>query len=541
MAALVLLLLTQLVGAAPAAAHAALLETAPGADQLLDEAPREVVLTFSEPVGTVLGGSRVVDAQGGRVDDGAVSQRSDRRVVVLGLRTDLQQGTHLVQWRVVSEDGHPITGTFAFSIGVETDISGLAGPDAPAGPRLLLGASRVLGFTGLLLLVGLALFLALLHPRALHRTGVRRALWTGWTLTTVAGTAALLAQGPYASGLGLDALADGTVLREVLETDQGRALAARLALLAVAAVALLGATSWGRHATGRSPSLLLLAGLAGPLAGTFALAGHAAAGDLTDVALPVDALHLVAVCAWVGGLVALAVLLRGARRRPESVDLPGTVLTRWSRYATVAVAVMVLTGSFATWREVQTPAAVLSTDYGRLLLGKTTVVAAMLVAAWGARALVLRRFRGREPGVRDLLALRRSVVLEAGLGAAVVALTAVLVQTTPARTSYAPTYSGTSTAGALSVQVDVEPARRGVNAFHVYLQAADGRALDVPEVTGRLTREGTTVDVRLQRESLGHYENLRVVVPAAGEWRLELVVRTTEIDSATTTQTVPFR
>lgn len=540
--------------ASPAAAHAALLETTPANEQLVDEMPGEVTLLFSERVGTKLGASKVFDPKGARVDDGRVSTREDGREVVIPLKASIAQGTFLVQWRVVSEDAHPITGVFTFSVGVESEVgAGVASPDAPAGPRWVLAVSRLLGFAGLLVLSGVPLFLAFLWPTGARDVRVRRVLWTAWASLTAGATGALLAQGPYAAGLGLSALTDGNLLREVLETDGGRAVAARIGLLVLAGVALVAVGAWGAHAPRRSPSLLALAFLSGPLAATFALAGHANAGDLRSVATAVDALHLVAVSVWIGGLVALALLLR-------RLDLRA-VLPRWSLVATGAVVVMVATGSFASWREVRSLEAVLTTDYGRLLVLKAFLVAAMLVLAWGARDLVRRRY-ARPSGTvtvhasttlvepeadtaRELAAqrqLRRSVLLEAGIAAVVVAVTAVLVQTTPARTAYAPTYSGTSTAGALGVQVDVEPAKSGVaNVVHVYLQDASGKAVDVAEVSGRFLQGDQVVPVPLPRKSLGHYEQPRVLLEVGGDWRFEVVVRTSEVDSATTVQTVPFR
>lgn len=536
--------------ASPAAAHAALLETTPANEQLVDANPREVTLLFSERVGARLGASKVFDPSGRRVDDGRVSTRKDGREVVLPLKATIAQGTFVVQWRVLSEDAHPITGVFTFSVGVESEVgAGVAGPKAPPGPRAVLAGSRLLGFAGLLVLAGLSVFLAFLWPTGARERRVRRVLWTAWAALATGATSGLLAQGPYAVGLGLSALTDGSLLREVLETDGGRAIAVRLGLLVLAAVALVSVGAWGSHAPRRSPSLLALAFLSGPLAGTFALAGHANAGDLRSVATAVDALHLVAVSVWIGGLVALALLLR-------RLDLR-TVLPRWSRVATGAVVVMVATGSFASWREVRSLDAVLTTDYGRLLVAKLLLVVTMLALAWGARDLVRRRYTRQvvhasttllEPErvvaveQADRRRLRRSVLLEAGIAAVVVVVTAVLVQTTPARTAYAPTYSGTSTAGDLRVQVDVEPARAGVaNVVHVYLQDAGGKAVDVAEVTGRFVQGDQAVPIALPRKSLGHYEQPRALLEQGGDWRLEVVVRTSEIDSTTTTQTVPFR
>jgi copper transport protein len=195
---------------------------------------------------------------------------------------------------------------------------------------------------------------------------------------------------------------------------------------------------------------------------------------------------------------------------------------------------MVATGSFAAWREVRSVDALTATRYGDLLLVKVALVLAML----GLGALGLRWVRRSSPAL-----LRRSVLLEAGIAAAVVGTTAVLVQTPPARTAYAAPISVRTDLGpAGAVQVELDSARVGLNTLHVYLTGAGGKAVDVPEVTARLTRsDGESATAPVPRESLGHYETTRLAVPFRGTWRLDVAVRTTDVDVSTATVTATFR
>lgn len=99
--------------AAPAQAHDRLVASSPSADQAVDVAPADLVLTFSnEPVD--LGHSVAVrDASGA---DLAVGQPvvSGRDVTVA--LPEVPAGAYSVVWRVVSSDGHPIEGTYAFTV-----------------------------------------------------------------------------------------------------------------------------------------------------------------------------------------------------------------------------------------------------------------------------------------------------------------------------------------------------------------------------------------------------------------------------------------
>jgi hypothetical protein len=124
----------------------------------------------------------------------------------------------------------------------------------------------------------------------------------------------------------------------------------------------------------------------------------------------------------------------------------------------------------------------------------------------------------------------------------VIAVTAVLVQTPPAASAYAPPYSGVSVAGPYKVQVDLYPAHKGINGLHLYTLGADGRTVDVQEITGTLTRaDGDTITVRPAHKSLGHYEDLHVIVPSTGGYTLTLQIRSNDIDSYATTQTITVR
>ena len=89
------------------------------------------------------------------------------------------------------------------------------------------------------------------------------------------------------------------------------------------------------------------------------------------LALPLDALHLAAVAAWLGGLAVLLLAVLPAR----DAGRLAAVLPRWSRWAAGSVAVIVATGLFASWREVRDLSALPGTRYGQLLLVKAALVA----------------------------------------------------------------------------------------------------------------------------------------------------------------------
>ncbi|WP_036317835.1 copper resistance CopC family protein [Microbacterium sp. B24] len=104
-----------LVPAAPAAAHDELLASSPSPGAALDSAPTEVTLTFSADVLTI--GAAVIVADGAGKDWAAAAPAVDNGVVSVPLVPALPAGGYEIRWRVVSQDGHPISGVVPFTIG----------------------------------------------------------------------------------------------------------------------------------------------------------------------------------------------------------------------------------------------------------------------------------------------------------------------------------------------------------------------------------------------------------------------------------------
>lgn len=98
-----------------ASAHDTLVGSSPGDRDRLDDPPREIVLEFDATPMEVGAAIMVVDADGTdhRVGDPTVAAGQVR----IELDRDLPEGGYEIRWRVVSSDGHPISGVVAFAVG----------------------------------------------------------------------------------------------------------------------------------------------------------------------------------------------------------------------------------------------------------------------------------------------------------------------------------------------------------------------------------------------------------------------------------------
>ncbi|MFD9130080.1 FixH family protein [Kitasatospora sp. NPDC059571] len=427
-------------GAVPAGAHAALVGTDPAQGSVAATAPTAVTLTFSEGVSLSADSVRVLDPAGKAVDNGDAAHADGKNDTArVTLRGGIGNGTYTVAWRAVSEDSHPVGGAFTFSIGAPSDTSvspsAVQGADADPAVAFAYGTARTVAYAAFALLVGAAAFVLICWPRGAALRSVQRLLMTGWIALLVSTVAVLLLRGPYERGTGLAQALDLSLVRTTLDERIGTALAARLLLLAAGGVFLsllvgqLGqeaeqeddagderaaVTGAGAEEDGSEDELAELErraaqrplrdarlglGVAGSvlavaLAATWVGADHSSVGIQVPLALPVAALHLLAMALWLGGL---ATLLAGLRHR-----VPLAAVERFSTIALGSVTVLAVTGVYQSWRGLGGWGALVDTDYGRLLLVKVGCVAAMVGLAWISRSWVSRlRKAGDEAGTAD--------------------------------------------------------------------------------------------------------------------------------------------
>ncbi|MBA2442079.1 MAG: copper resistance protein CopC [Rubrobacter sp.] len=126
----------------PALAHTGVLSSQPEDGATLERTPGQVVLELDGPVEAQFSPLEVYDEGGERVDlDDARLDPDDPTVLMVGLREGLSGGEYSVEYRYAGVDGHPIEGSYGFSVsnasaapdGARTDaeVTGSQGEQAP--------------------------------------------------------------------------------------------------------------------------------------------------------------------------------------------------------------------------------------------------------------------------------------------------------------------------------------------------------------------------------------------------------------------------
>lgn len=644
-----------LVCAAPASAHAALTGSDPQDGAVVDAAPQNVTLSFSESVSLSDDAIRVLDPSGARADTGGPRAVGDGKAAryAVTLHSGLPDGTYTVAWQAVSADSHPVSGAFTFSIGAPSTTT-VALPTRAAGGGVvgvLYGMARYAAYAGFILLAGGSAFVLACWRGGASARPLQRLVLGGWTTLTASTLVMLALRNPYTGSGKLTDAFDLAGLQASLETKPGAALVSRLLLLGASAlfVAVLFGTYPRREDEEERKDLTFGLSLGGAvvatgIAGTWSLAEHASTGIQPGIAMPVDMAHLLAVAAWLGGL---ASLLTALYRAPE---LPAGAVRRFSRMAFGSVVVLAGTGLYQSWRQVGSWSALTGTTYGRLLLVKVGLVAVLVGVAWISRrwtgrltgaeasgtlpapeeteteaetetkaeteteteteaeretegeaaglvtvsvtesvtesvtatgaggvststdpgraaqlarqqaaltATRVRKARDADPGRSGL---RRSVLVETGIAVVLLAVTTLLSSTEPGRTEEEAARTNVAAAPAVAqpvtvtlpfdtggingkgtVQLDLDPGRTGSNDLHLWIEDGKGTAMEVPEVRLALTLEAKGIGplpVVPDRLAEGHWAASGVQIPMAGEWRLAVTVRTSDIDQTTVDKNV---
>ncbi|MFE7844623.1 copper resistance protein CopC [Microbacterium sp. NPDC057407] len=132
-AALAAAFVLALLPAASAEAHDEFLGSTPAPDSTVDAVPDDLTLTFSGAIATDPGASEVAvtDASGASLIDGSPTAQDN--VLTQPLRGEAS-GIVTVLWKVVSSDGHPISGQFSFTV-TAASPSPTASPTATATPE----------------------------------------------------------------------------------------------------------------------------------------------------------------------------------------------------------------------------------------------------------------------------------------------------------------------------------------------------------------------------------------------------------------------
>jgi copper transport protein len=415
--AVVIVALAALAFPVAAFAHASVTHTVPGFRERLAQSPREVIVRFDQTVTALPSSITVLTPDGKNV--AAPARAVPAKRAIFARLPKLPRGPYTVRWQAMSNDGHVVSGVYTFGVGVPAPlVTEAVGAQGPTRTEHLV---RWAYFLGLALLVGGLGFRLLVLRAPLSGRGERRFYWV-----TGIGAIAVLETGIVAFLLrAQDALRlpFGRFLYGDLSPISGGTRFGVAFITMELGFAFVTALLYLAWLTGRQALLwpAFVLGLA--LASGLSLSGHSAADAghswFSELA---DWVHLSAAMLWVGGLVQLVAVVW-----PAAPDLRRGAFLRFSRLATVLVALLLAAGTYLSVLRLPHVHDLWRTGYGHVLLVKLGLVA--LALSWGAAHHFLAVPRVEREGVPRLLS--RSMLGESAVAMAVLLVAAVLVDSKP--------------------------------------------------------------------------------------------------------------
>ena len=494
-----------------ASAHAILDSSTPSPSSVVADSPPEIRLDFNEDVEANFGDIRLFDSKQREVNiEKTVRSNSDISIVSAQLPV-LDDGVYVAVWRVVSADGHPVNGAFPFEVGdtssgnsnelLQKILLGLNKTSDLESPMALM---RFIAFLGTMILLGAATLVR--QGRYFPERSLVRLAQYSTIAIAIGSLGVLLLQGPIVTGRSWGAVFDGAVLSDVVATRLGIAILLRLLLVVVWGGLLLFAASSSQRqwkSTAVVASVLLVA--------TFSFSGHPSAAPNSLLFIPIDMAHFVSLSMWVGAIFALLAVSR-AEHAQEYVQ-------RFSRIATFAMPVAVVTGVIQGLHLVGGVSAITKSDYGRLLIVKT--ILALIVVGLGTRAR--RRLHSVEPK-----SVGRTIRLEALIVILVVACTALLVGKSPvvADSFDDLTFSASLVQANVVGDFSVLPTKVGAAEVHAIMSPPGGAMSPVVNVVVTFSlpsRDIPAIPVVMSSVGPNHWVGV-VQFPYEGKWQMEIRV-----------------
>ena len=537
--------------AAPAAAwaHAALLRTVPQASGTVNTPPKQLLLTYSEPVEPRFAIVSVTDAAGRQQTAGPPHRSpTDPDTLVVPLKRTAE-GWYLVYWRVISVDGRPVRGAYTFAVGPN------AGPapefvipsisETAATPKLIV--FRWLTFLFVMASIGLlALRLAIARPvvRRVRGTDLRH-VSIAFLVASVLGLIVtpvyvLLATAEFAlrSFFSL-----GALLPLVHASAFGRGFIDLEICFALFVVAGAIAIAVDRPEREHRSVAELLAFTGAWLAAAATLlvpgaAGHPGVTSPRGLALALDWVHLAAGSIWIGGLAGLLVLWRSL---PVARRVAGLVVAvpRFSAVALVAVIALAASGTWASILHLPTVQTLWDTSYGKAILVKIALLA-VAVALASVNLLRTKPALHADGTLASGAAalLRKLVAGEVVIVAGAILVAAVLPSLAPPSKALAAVGGASAHVGpgpvtesvvknGYKLDIRVSPNRAAVpNSFSVHVTRNNRpvRGADVVMRFTMLDMEMGQQEYRLTETSPGTYTHAAPALVMVGHWGLGLDV-----------------
>jgi putative copper export protein len=513
---------------------------------VLSKAPAEVQIRFSERVEPRASGIIVLAPDGSRADiSNSGPDPADPRVYRVGLK-DEGPGSYTVSWEVISsDDGHFTKGAYVFSVGKErpsatTEAAGFQTVHSSSVPEALTLAVELIGdavILGALIVLSFIWrpmrryfpevksdepefvcrfqFLFILGCILALLGGIAYLIYKASDLASLQETAFLAAWGSFITTTSAlytlyRVLGAGFLLIAFLVKQKRFLAAERISKIEYAFFGVLTLIDLSR-----------------------ARVSHAAASTFAPVfGVLMNFIHLLFKDVWIGGIIALVVLLSPLIGKSRNARVAAFALTTFSRIASVAFGIAGFTGVYVVWLHLKSFSYVLTTDWGKRFAVLSAFAAVLLLARLFAQLYcepkIVEAIRKRDETRLSRIFSQLGFTLPAEMvtGIAILAATSLLIITTP---PLAPHYSFIRNAMSqgLSLSLTEQPSESGK--FLVIAEdPVTKTGTDMKNMVVTLTNQAAGVGpivAPLDQRFAGGYVFAKNLLTPAGNWAVDVTAQ----------------
>ncbi|MED1738837.1 copper resistance protein CopC [Bacillus swezeyi] len=510
-------------------AHAYIVNSAPAENQELKKAPDQMKIEFNEAIQEGFHSITVRNSSGERVDSGKTQiDPQNPKIMTVKLNNNLKDDIYSAEWRAVSADGHPVSGTIPFSIG---NIQGGLPKDQQSGSANLPSADtvieRALLYTGFSLFMGAVLFQLVWHrPENGWPQNRRRRVQRVMKLALLFIGAAIIIQLPLQTKTNAgvswaEAFQPGLLKETLLHTTGGM-----LWMINIALITLLAVFSLKTGRLNGIAGMILIMGLLF----VKSLSGHAAATSYSYMTTAMDFIHLTAASVWTGGLAAIVLFFGKDWLKPDKDHIWATI-RRFSPWALGSAGMLVFSGLLNSFFIVHTLNNLLETHYGKTLLMKSALV--LMMIGFGAFHYVRFRKKPKNSG--------RTIKAEWAIGLLILLTTAVFTNIpSPPAPLPQPFNETKQLTDGETLSLRISPNMPGSNTFEVIVRGRNGVVIkDIQKIDLTVSKTGLFGDSKestftLSKNEKGVFQSKNLNLNEEGIWKIRVHGLTASFDEIRT-------
>ncbi|MFS0761883.1 copper resistance CopC/CopD family protein [Peribacillus phoenicis] len=526
---LIVSLFVLLLNPAMAFGHATIISSNPSPNEAMDALPEKISIQFSENIQPAFHSLEVFSQDGDKIQiqDSAISEQSEK-VLEAKWKDTIDEGIYYIKWRVVSSDGHPIEGTIPFQFGDSAGLSDQENSEVSASfPNSINVILQSLQYICFAALTGILFFrLSLMKDSRLFEASrrTRLYLWLSYAGLAFSIFCSLPLKVTIDAGVGWNDAFKVSYIKEVLNaTNFGSVWIIEILILLLLFLVIYFMLENTLNKSLPYLSFIIIA----CLMICKALTGHTAAVPNQVLAVLMDFLHLLSMALWLGGLMALLVILPGLANRQAVQEDKRTfywsIISRFSKWSFLFVIILIVSGIYSSLQHIPTIHSLFNTTYGQLLLAKIGLMLVMIVLGG------LHFLRGRKQTKK----LGYSVGIEFGLGIVILVVAALLTNVQTAMSSPGPIEKTLLTEENNEVTLMVTPNEVGDNLIQVNLSNEGKPIADIEQLTitmQPLDTQNGEMKLQMKEKNTGTFTS-KSLLTMPGKWSIHVHGLTESLDS----------